>query len=117
MESSQSQIREMIQKIERTKTPVLQPTEELPVLRQTLTSNYNKSQKSRYDQEQSSGEKEDYEMPKEQIAAHFTNDKDIYERVQQSEVKQQAWMSKIVELEAEKSRIESETAQLKQQKN
>ena len=53
---------------------MLQPTEELPVLRQTLTSNYNKSQKSRYDQEQSSGEKEDYEMPKEQIAEHFTND-------------------------------------------
>ena len=83
-------------------------------MRQTHTSNYNKSQKSRYDQEQSSSEKDDYEMPREQTAQHLTNDKDIYERVQQSEVKQQAWMSKIIELEAEKSRIESETEQLKQ---
>ena len=53
-------------------------------------------------------------MPKEQIAYNLTDDRDIYERVQQSEVKQQAWMSKIVELEAEKSRIEFETEQLKQ---
>ncbi len=56
-------------------------------------------------------------MPKEHIAYNLTDDRDIYERVQQSEVKQQAWMSKIVELEAEKSRIEFETEQLKQQKN
>ena len=50
-------------------------------MRQTHTSNYNKSQKSRYDQEISSSEKEDYEMPKEQIAYNLTDDRDIYERV------------------------------------
>ena len=125
IDSSQNQMREIIEKIERTKTPVIQPTETNLAMRQTHTSNYARSQRSRYEQEPPSSEEKEEDQVNEhreefkhqRVPSAASQNRDIYEKVQQSEIKQQAWMSKIRELEAEKERIESETLQLQQQKN
>ena len=75
------------------------------MMRKTNTSAYYKSiEKPRYS--------EPVDEPEEEI-----KEAQIVERVQQSEAKSAAWMLKIRELEAEKTRIEGETAQLREEKD